>query len=431
VEERTEMITDRMKYTDVKYFYPDVFLSEEDQMLQTTLRDFVNKEIMPVRDKIDDDKEHLLIDKIRQGIWDIGLQKLFFPKEYGGEGKPSLLSFLIAQEELARGDSGITTTIACTMWAWLPAIIGYGMGDAHAKAILDRFAPDFMGKELRTACFEMTEPGGPEGGGGNDIEDIVHLGQKFATRAKLDGDEWVINGTKMWATNSGIADLYCVACTVDPKLGREGIVIAYVPAPREGLSHSPFEVKAGLQADRNCATYFDDVRIPKEWAIGPGGMAAELFKVQASAGAADAAHAAGMLQGAFEEVLKFTGQRVSGGKLINQHSIVAGILADIVTGIQTARIHYLTIGYMLDHPEIYGPSTSDIMISRSKMVKVLGAEIVNKCLPLCMQLMGSYGYVRENHVEKYWRDAAELQLWLGGTQTARYAVCRGYYDLDL
>jgi butyryl-CoA dehydrogenase len=425
------MITDRMKYTDAKYFYPDVLLSEEDRMIQAMFRDFVDKEIMPVRDKIDDDKEHILINKIRQGVWDLGLQRLFFPKEYGGEGNPSTLSFLIALEQLSRGDVGIGISTVCTMWAWFPAIIGYSMGDAHAKAILDRFAPDFTGKELRTACFDMTEPGGSEGGGGCDIESLKYMGQKVAVKARLEGDEWVINGNKMWATNAGIADLYCVVCTVDPKLGGEGIVLAYVPAPREGFSHGPFEVKAGMQADRNCATYFDNVRIPKEWAIGPGGIAAEIFKGQVAGGAPDGAMAAGMVQGAFEEVLKFTGQRVSGGKLINQHSIVAGILADIATGIQTARLHYLTLAYMMNHPEIYGPGTSDIMISRNKMVKVYSAEMANRCLSLCMQLMGSYGYVRENHVEKYWRDAGELLLWLGGVQMTRFAICKGYYDLDL
>jgi butyryl-CoA dehydrogenase len=430
LEAITEMITDRIKYPDVKYYYPDIFLSEEGRMLQSTFRDFVDKEIMPVRDKIDDDKDHVLINKIRQSIWDLGFHKLFFPKEYGGEAG-SMLTMALVIEQLSRGDLGIQTSVACTGWAFGPAIVAYMMGDPNGKAILDRFAPEFMGKEMRTACFNMTEPGGPEGGGGCDIEDLKFLGKRISVRAKLEGDEWVINGNKLWASNSGIADLYCVVCTVDPKLGPDGMVFAYVPVPREGFSQGPFEVKAGLQADRNCATYFDNVRIPKEWAVGPGGLAPEIFKMQVSGGPVHGAMAAGVVQGAFEEVLKFTGQRVSGGKLINQHSIVAGILADIITGIETARVHYLTFGYMMEHPEIYGPPTSDIMVSRGQMVKVYGAEMANRCLPLCMQLMGSYGYVRENHVEKYWRDAGELLVWLSGMQVPRFAICKGYYDLDL
>jgi butyryl-CoA dehydrogenase len=425
------MITDRPKVTDPKYFYPDVLLTEENRLVQSTFRDLSEREIMPVRDKIDDDKEHVLINKIRSSIWKLGLQKQFFPKEYGGEGASSILNLLLAQEQLSKGDMGIAISTACTLWAWFPALRGYRMGNPNARAILEEFALAFIGNELKTACFAMTEVGGSEGGGGCDIESLKYLGQKIGVRARFESDKCVINGSKMWATNSGIADLYCVPCTIDPKLGKDGIVLAYVPAQCEGLSYGPFEVKAGVQGDRNCAIYFDNVRIPEQWTIGPGEIAAELFKAQISGGAADGAMAAGVVQGAFEEVLKFTGQRVSGGKLINQHSIAAGIIADIAMGIQTARLHFVTLGYMLDHPEIYGPPTSDIMISRSKMVKVYSAEMANRCLPLCMQLMGSYGYVRENHVEKYWRDAGILMMWLGGLQMPRYAICNGYYDLDL
>ena len=86
-------------------------------------------------------------------------------------------------------------------------------------------------------------------------------------RAKLDGSEWVINGTKHWATNSGIADLHCVACNMDPRLGLDGFTLIYVPEPWPGVSHGKFEVKCGVQADRNTSTFFDDVRVPREWGL--------------------------------------------------------------------------------------------------------------------------------------------------------------------
>jgi acyl-CoA dehydrogenase len=137
-------------------------------------------------------------------------------------------------EELARGDSGVATAATVTTWAFLPAII------AGNKAVLDRFAPEFCGDKLKMGCFAMTEPGGAHGGGGCDIENPSLHGRKIRTIAKLEGDEWVINGQKSWASNCGVADAYCVLCTTDPNLGDEGIALIYMPKDIKGLSFGKF-----------------------------------------------------------------------------------------------------------------------------------------------------------------------------------------------
>jgi alkylation response protein AidB-like acyl-CoA dehydrogenase len=236
--------------------YLNPFVNPEDKMFRKLIRDFVDKEIIPVRPLIDDDENHLVVRGIMEGLVKLGIQKSAFPQEYGGLGGTPVVTAAIMHEELGRGDSGIGTAATVTTWAWLPAII------AGNKAVLDAFARKFCGDELRMACYAMTEPGGSHGGGGCDIENPTLKGKKIRTLARLDNNEWVINGQKAWASNSSVSDLYCVLCTTDPDLGDEGIALIYVPKDVMGLSFGKFEKKAGMQGDRNCMMFLDDVRVP-------------------------------------------------------------------------------------------------------------------------------------------------------------------------
>jgi alkylation response protein AidB-like acyl-CoA dehydrogenase len=402
------------------------YLTEESKMVAKLYRDFVEKEIMPVRQQIDDDKDHKIVRRILQALTDMGHQKAAFPVEYGGSNMTSVLSAAVMHEELARGDSGIGTAATVTTWAFLPAIM------AGNKPVLDRFAPEFCGSKLKMGCFAMTEPGGPHGGGGCDIENPTLHGKKIRTIAKLQGDEWVINGSKMWASNSGDADVYCILCTTDPNLGDEGVALIYVPANTKGVSFGKDEKKVGMQGDRNSPMFLDAVRVPKAWrAAGPGIDAQLLHGNVVAARILTGALAVGNAQGAFETVLKFTGERIVADRPIRQHSICAGMLADMAIGIETARNYDLMTAYMFDHPETYGPPVADAMLSRASIAKVYAADVAVMVTNKAMELMGSYGYVREYDVEKYWRDCKIIQMWEGGAQLGRFDVCRGYYDCQL
>jgi alkylation response protein AidB-like acyl-CoA dehydrogenase len=406
--------------------YMDVFLKEEDHLAREMFRGFVEKEIMPLRQKIDDDKEHKIVSKILQRLTDLGVQKAAFPREYGGGGMNSIVSAAIMHEELGRGDSGIATSATVTTWAFLPAIL------AGNKAVLDQFAPIFCGKDLKLGCFAMTEPGGAHGGGGCDIENPSLHGRKIRTLVRLEGEDWVINGQKAWASNSGVSDAYCVLCTTDPEEGDQGIALIYVPASSKGLSFGKLENKAGMQGDKNCMMYFDNVRVPREFrAAGPGKDAQFLHNNVLLARILTGALAVGNAQGAFETVLKYTGQRIVADKPIRQHSICAGMLADMAIGIETARTYYLAAAYRYDHPETYGPPISDAMLSRASIAKVYAADVAVMVTNKAMELMGSCGYVRDYDVEKYWRDCKIIQLWEGGAQLGRFDICRAYYDCAL
>ena len=405
------------------------FCTTEGLMLRDAVRELVEKEIMPVRQQIDDDKDHVLVKGLLEKLAGLGFLKGIFPEKYGGiGGQGSFVSSCLATEEISRGDAGLAVVLGCCSWAFAPAI------RANNEAVMEYFAPMFCGDELKIGCFNMTEPGGLEGGGGCDIENLQLQGRRIFTTAVLDGDEWVLNGEKIWASNSGIADAYCMVCTTDPELGDDGIALIYVPGDAEGLSFGEFENKAGMSADRNTTTYLDNVRVPKSFRAAGPGKDAELFHINLTAGRiGSAAMSVGNAQGAFERVLDFTSDRVVGKnpKPIRDHSIAAGMLADMAVGIETARLAYLQAAWRFDHPQEYGAHDSLKQLSSASIAKVHAADVAVSVTNRAMELMGSYGYVRDYDVEKYWRDSKMIQLWEGGAQLGRFDVCRAYYDLPL
>jgi alkylation response protein AidB-like acyl-CoA dehydrogenase len=396
-------------------------VSEEDRLVQQAVRAFVDTQIMPVRQQLDDDRQHILIDKICEKLKDMGFQRGIVPERYGGLPQRSLVGTSVVMEEIARGDVGLAVSLGCTWWCTRPAVL------VDNEAVLRKIAGVFCGDELHRGCFAMTEPEA-----GCDVENPAEHGKRISTRATLDGDEWVLNGSKRFPSNAGVSAYYCVVCTTDPTLGDEGIALIYVPHPSEGLSFGKFENKAGMQADRNCDIFLDNVRVPKEnRAAGPG-EDAKLLHINLTIGrVGSAAMAVGAAQGAFEAVLEYTKNRVVAGKPIREHSICAGMLADMAIGIETARTYYLTAAHMFDHPETYGPLESPGHLSRGSIAKVYATEVAIMVTNKAMELMGSYGYMREYEVEKYWRDCKEIQLWEGGAQLGRFDVVRGYYGFQM
>ena len=415
-----------------KLQYPECFVNEEHRMIQKMFADFTDKEIMPVRDKIDDDVTHeeIITPILKKLQVDLGGQKAMIPQEYGGLGMSSIVAAALKQEQVARGDYGISMSSACTDWGWTPAFIAHmaplpPTAKAWAEAVFGEFAPRFTGNELAVACMNMSETESA-----TDVENPLNEGRTIGVRAKLEGNEWVIDGTKFWASNSGIADLNCVVCNMDPKLGTDAFALIYVPEPWPGVSHGKFEVKCGMQGDRNTSTYFDNVRVPKEWGL-QGPLAWAIFQNTLSAPMPmNSGNALGILQGAFDVLLEYTEQRIAGGKPINQHLSAATILGEMASVLTVGRAAFLELAHEYDHQDIYGPWDSVSMMSKGHAVHVFITRKVPELILKGMELMGSYGYVRENHYEKYYRDSAEAKLVLGGVQYGYFVTCKQFYDLD-
>ncbi|RJP17400.1 MAG: hypothetical protein C4520_16690 [Candidatus Abyssobacteria bacterium SURF_5] len=400
--------------------YFPLIVSDQDRMIVQMIRQFVDREIMPVRHLLDDDNEHIIINDILRKLSDLGVFRVRARDEQAepDAAGPSLVTSCIVLEEMSRGDAGIGIVAGVNGWALAPA------SQTGNKEVLDLFESLGQKESPCLACFAMTEPAG-----GCDIENIPALhGKTIHTRAVLDGDEWVINGAKRFPSSANVACLYCVVCQTDPSKKEEGIALIYVPRETAGLSFGKFEKKAGMQSDRNADIYFDNVRVPRTYRASEPGMDTQLFKSNLTIGrVCSAAAAVGCAQGAFEEVLRYTGERVAEGKPLREHSIAAGMLAEMATGIETARAHYLQVAYMLSHRDQYPPAYSEQMLCQASISKNYATEMAIMVTNKAMELMGSYGYIRDYHVEKYWRDVKEIQLWLGGAQLGRFDIARGYY----
>jgi alkylation response protein AidB-like acyl-CoA dehydrogenase len=193
------------------------FLSEESKTLLTSVRNFVDKEMMPVRIQLDESREacEVIIDKLVK----MGMQRYGLSPKYGGVQIGSAVEYVAVCEELARGDSGIATEMTCPEWLFGPAM------RARNKAVLEKLMTPFCSDERHTACFALTEPAG-----GCNGEDPTQRGKALKTIARLDGAQWVINGSKRWPGGAGIAEVYGILCTTDPSLGEEGVALIYVPA---------------------------------------------------------------------------------------------------------------------------------------------------------------------------------------------------------
>ena len=402
------------------YMLVEDLVTERYSMIRALARQIAEKEIIPVRRQIDNDYDHKqIINPLFQKILiELGIQSGIV-----GERATSLVDYCGFAEEIARGDSGIAVALGCTGWCVIPLQYEpYKRPD-----LLKELTKVFHENKPHFGCFAMTEPEG-----GCDIENPHMHGRKIHTRARLDGDEWVINGAKQWPSNSGIASLYLTVCTTDPELGDDGIALIYVPYPIKGMSFSKFESKAGMQADRNCTIYYDDVRVPKRYrAAGPGDDAKLLHQNLTIGSISSAAMSIGTAQNILEIVTEYTSNRIVAGKPIKEHSVNACALADMVIGIETARTYTLNVAYMLDRPEKYGPLWSPAMLSRARIAKLYASDVSISVANKAMEMMASFGYSRDSDVEKHWRDNKIMQLWLGGAQLARLDVARHFCNLQM
>jgi alkylation response protein AidB-like acyl-CoA dehydrogenase len=393
-------------------------LTDEQKAIRDMIRKFVAKEIMPIRREMEED--YSLVEGILQKLLDLGIGRPSDTAEEEGHTSDAITTETIICEEIAKGDAG---TALC-----LGGISGNLVKVAERagnKAIVERFGPAFRGNKLSYTCLSMTDATG-----GADTENPILQGRGISTRAHLDGDEWVINGTKSWPTHAGIASVYMTVCTTDPDLGEEGIALIFVPADTVGLSFGKPEVKMGFRTSINASIFYDNVRVPREYRLSGSGQDAQFFAAMAGTGAQkhSSTISLGTAQGAFDIVMDYTKERKSGGKPVREWSMAAGILADMAIGIEMTRGAVYNLAAMLDHPEAYGPPFSPQMVSKASATKVFAADNAVWVANKAAELMGSNGISPEYHLEKYLRDAKINQLWLGGQQVTRYRVVQGYYD---
>jgi len=376
----------------------DFDLTEEQRLLQKTARDFAQREMRPVA---------LEYDKKGEVPWDIikkahalGLDTAFIPEPYGGGGIGSTLTHVIVMEELNWGCAGMATGLIGAGLAYLPII---HMGTEDQKK---RFLTRFTGPEARLGALCLTEPDA-----GSDVANI-------STTAVKKGDEWVLNGVKRFITNGGIADLHVVFATIDKSLGYFGIRAFVVEHGTPGLKMGKVEDKMGVRASHTAEVILDECRIPVDNMLGSdqGSAFYGAMKTLEASRPLVAAGAVGIARAAYEYALDYARKRKAFGSPIAKKQAIAFMLADMTTKIEAARLLVWRAAWMLDQ--------GMPMNKEASIAKLLAADMAMEVTTDAVQILGGAGYMKDEPVEKWMRDAKIFQIWEGTSQIQRLVISR-------
>jgi alkylation response protein AidB-like acyl-CoA dehydrogenase len=372
----------------------DYFFSEEQLMIRDLARQIADEKVLPIRAELDEKEEF---------PWDIVntlAQSDFFginiPEEYGGMGLGGF-EFCLAVEELSRACLGVSTTYAANALGTYPLML-YGSEEQKKK-----YLPDIAsGKRL--VAFGLTEANA-----GSDASGIQ-------TTATLDGNEYILNGTKQWITNGGEAEIYTIIAMTDKNKGARGASAFVVEKDTPGFSFGKKENKLGIRASITKELVFDNCRIPKENLIGKQGMGfivamKTLDKSRTGVGA----QGVGVAQGAFEAAASFAKERHQFGQPVISIQAVQHILADMATEIEAARALVYSVAKYID-------SGAKDISKESAMAKLFATDVAMKVTVDAVQVFGGSGYMKEYPVEKMMRDAKILQIYEGTNQIQRNVI---------
>ncbi|MGB5230205.1 MAG: acyl-CoA dehydrogenase family protein [Desulfoprunum sp.] len=372
----------------------DYFLTEEQQMIVDIARQITDERIIPHRAELD--KKHEFPRAILNDIAQADLFGIPVPEEFGGFGG-GCFDIALAIEQFGRGCIGVGTAFAASFLGIYPILI------SGSEEMKQKYLPD-VATGKRFAAFGLTEANA-----GSDASGIQ-------TTAVLDGDHWVLNGTKQWITNGGEAEIYTVVAITDRSKGPRGASMFVVEAGDPGFSCGPKEKKMGIRASATTELIFKDCRIPKDRIIGRAGTGfITVMKTLDSSRPGIAALGVGLAQGALDEAARYAKQRVQFGKPIIAFQAVQHMLADMAIGIEAARsLVYNAAKHIDAHPKD--------MSKVSSMCKVFATDVAMKVTTDAVQVMGGYGYMCEYPVEKMMRDAKILQIYEGTNQIQRNVI---------
>jgi acyl-CoA dehydrogenase len=374
----------------------DFELSEEQRAMRDLARDFAQHEIAPIAAEYDERGEFPL--ELLPKAHRAGLLNLEVPETCGGVGLETFEVALIA-EEMGAACAGITTSLLGNGLALLPIIL---YGTAEQK---ERFLNPFCAAP-RLAAFCLTEAAA-----GSDFAAV-------RTTARHEGDEYVLDGTKTFITNGGLAALYVVIASTDRRRGARGLSAFVVPAGLPGLSTGKKERKMGQRASDTREVVFDGVRIPADNLLDREGRGFRLtIETLNRARVGIAAISVGLARSAFEVARDYARQRIQFGQPIASHQAVQLMLADMAMAVETARLLTWRAAQAFDRDD---PDAERY----SAMAKCYASDIAMQVSTDAVQVLGGYGYMRDYPVEKYMRDAKLLQIYEGTNQIQRLMIAR-------
>lgn len=376
----------------------DFELTETQQMIRQTVRDFAEREVKPRAKELDEKGEFSY--ELTKMMGDLGLFGMTLPEKYGGQGLDTL-SYIIAVEELARVDGSHAATLAAHNSLGISPIYEFGTEEQKMK-----YLPQLCTGEGLWS-FGLTEPGA-----GSDSR-----GSK--TTAILEGDEWVINGSKIFITN-GASDI-SKGCTVQAvsgeKDGKKIFTTVIVEAGTPGFRRVPMHNKMMWRASDTSELYFDDVRVPKENLLGKVGEGSHIMLHTLDGGRLSiGAMGLGLAQGAFEMALAYAKERKQFGKPLTKFQINAFKLADMAMKIELARNLLYKACWLKDTGKPY--------TKEAAMSKLYCSEIAKEVADEAVQIHGGYGLMKDYDIERFYRDQRLLQIGEGTSEIQRLVISR-------
>lgn len=369
----------------------DYGFTEEQNMIRDLAMQIAEEKIKPVRAELDEKSEYP--EEIMKVLAESDLFRVFVPEEYGGLGGGTL-ELCIVTEELSKACGGIAVTYAASGLGTLPIDL-FGSEEQKKK-----FMPDIAaGKKL--AAFGLTEPNAGSDAGG------------IETTARKEGNEYILNGTKIFITNGGVADIYTIIAMTNKAKGARGASAFIVEKGTEGFNFGKEEEKMGIRASATRELIFDECKVPAENLIAREGMgfivAMRTFdKSRPGIGA----QAVGIAQGALDEAVSYATQRVQFGQPISSFQAIRHMIADMATKIEAARTLVYQAARVVD-------SGVKNISKISAMSKLFASDMAMEVTTNAVQIFGGYGYMKEYPVEKYMRDAKITQLYEGTNQIQR------------
>ncbi|EJP85435.1 acyl-CoA dehydrogenase AcdA [Bacillus thuringiensis] len=371
-------------------------LSEEHEMIRKMVRDFAKNEVAPTAAERDEEErfDRELFDQMAE----LGLTGIPWPEEYGGIGS-DYLAYVIAIEELSRvcASTGVTLSAHTSLAGW--PIFKFGTEEQKQKFL----RPMAEGKKI--GAYGLTEPESGSDAGG------------MKTIAKRDGDHYILNGSKIFITNGGIADIYVVFALTNPESKQRGTSAFIVESDTPGFSVGKKESKLGIRSSPTTEIMFEDCRIPVENLLGEEGQGFKVAMQTLDGGRNGiAAQAVGIAQGALDASVEYARERHQFGKPIAAQQGIGFKLADMATDVEAARLLTYQAAWLESEGLPYG--------KESAMSKVFAGDTAMKVTTEAVQVFGGYGYTKDYPVERYMRDAKITQIYEGTQEIQRLVISR-------
>ena len=374
-------------------------LNKTQELFRQMIREFAEKEVKPLAAEIDEQERfpQETVEKMaRLGIFGIPV-----PKQYGGTGGDNIM-YSIAVEELSRCCATTGVVVSAHTSLCMAPILKFGTEEQKMKYVPKLASGAWIG------AFGLTEPNA-----GTDA-----AGQQ--TTAVPDGDEWVINGNKIFITNAGHADIYIVIAMTDKSLGTKGISAFIVESSTPGFSIGKKELKMGIRGSATAELIFTNCRIPKANLLGKVGEGFKIAMMTLDGGRIGiASQALGIAQGALDETVKYTKERKQFGKAIAKFQNTQFQMADLKTKIEAARLLVRSAAFKEDE-HTANPKVN--FSADAAMAKLYAAEVAMEVTTKCVQYHGGYGYTREYPVERMMRDAKITEIYEGTSEVQRMVI---------